>query len=571
MQLTTQTARLEALRHIPLFALRQFLQQALDRQEVEGAVLMHMARFNDVDSRQLRSKLHRLNRDDVTRLLAVTKEITGEEIKALFDEYRFGANPTFYVHIFDKSKLGRRALQGFRQHLEEALQEADGGDKGDHPRLRSVMLNELVSLPERPEIVEGCYRYQSRLDFVDEAENPVSRYQTMYGMFWINAAEGYAIVQARNAQVLKIVRTAIEKAVKVKLSPLVISKQLKNALPFLLRDSFKAGRLHDPDPGPGRFRWMTVSDDNPYAKGYQELEKRYPEVRSARYREVIDEDRETTLTIRSNRGALSLAGTLKASQMRRWTLDRLGQLISVLNDFRPDGPTYVQTKDLREIPELARFGGLQRDLVLQLISALLTVKQSPLMGFQPLDISPVEVAVGLGSWLRVQVPLENKADAVDGEGYLSCPVCDARVFSLHRQGESLVIECREHRRQRWSTEVPTCIEIEGEDDLLLDEPELAAIVELLPDQSFLEVIGSVINRHLPGYTFDAEMESFIIRGPHLIYYPDRSKLSDAQESSARTVVYVNQRIGQVRGGEVLGVRTEDSAADGSGSATTSRL
>ena len=562
MQLDTIEARLEALQQIPVFALRQFLQQVLDRREVESAVFLNLDKSKGVDSRQLRSSLHKLSRDHLTKLLATTKEIKGIEIQALFDEYKFGSNPTFYVHIFDKSKLGRQALQGFRQRLEEALKAADGDAEEDFPRLRSVLLNDIVSLPERPEILEGCYRYQSRLDFVDEDQRAVSRYQTLYGLFWINSAEGYTIIQARNAQVLKTVRAAIEKAAKVKLSALVISKQLKNALPFLLRDSFRAGRLHDPDPGPGRFRWMTVSDDNPYAKGYQELEKRYPEVRSARYREVIDEDKETTLTIRSNRGALSLAGILKASQMRRWTLDRLGQLISVLNDFRPDGPTYVQTKDMREIPELARFGALQRDLVLQLISALLTVKQSPLVGFQTLDVSPLDLAVGLGLWLRVQVPLENKVGSIDGEGYLSCPVCDSTTFSLHKQQDTLVIECREHKRQRWSAELPLSVELSGDDDLLLDENELASIMELLPDQSLLEVLSNVINRHLPGYTFDAEKENFIIRGPHLVYYPDRSKLAEAQEGNARTVVYVNQRIGRVQGGEVLGVRTDETTADG---------
>jgi len=76
------------------------------------------------------------------------------------------------------------------------------------------------------------------------------------------------------------------------------------------------------------------------------------------------------------------------------------------------------------------------------------------------------------------------------------------------------------------------------------------------------VLSNVINRHLPGYTFDAEKESFIVRGPHLIYYPDRSRLHELHDGGARTVVYVNQRIGRVQGGEILGVKTDEVPTDG---------
>ena len=154
--------------------------------------------------------------------------------------------------------------------------------------------------------------------------------------------------------------------------------------------------------------------------------------------------------------------------------------------------------------------------------------------------------------------MENKADAVEGEGYLSCPVCDSTVFSLRRQAGKLVIECREHKRQGWRSELPLSVEASAGDDLVLDEAELANSVELLPDQNLLEILSDVINRHLPGYTFDADKESFIVRGPHLLYFPDRSKIREVVDGSARTVVYVNQHIGRVQGGEVLGVRTDDA-------------
>lgn len=133
------------------------------------------------------------------------------------------------------------------------------------PRVRSLALNDLGPLPRRPEVIEGNYRFQARLDYIDEDQNAVSTYQTLYGFFWLNSTEGYVIIHARNPGVLKALKHAIEEATDIHLTSLVISKQLKNALPFLLRESFRSGRLHDPDPGPDRFRWLTIADDDPYA------------------------------------------------------------------------------------------------------------------------------------------------------------------------------------------------------------------------------------------------------------------------------------------------------------------
>jgi len=553
-------ARIQQLQQIPVFALRQVMYKLIEDERTERIL---RERFGAILNRKLlhiRQAIQRMSREQLTSLIDACPEISDEQVRQLFEEYRYGSNPSFYIHLFDKVKLGRDALQGFRQRFEEELAAFNASREVGLPRLRRMALNDLISLPERPEIIEGSYRFQSRLDYIDESQNAVSTYQTLYGFFWIGASDGYVIIHARNAEVLKVLKRAIERGAGIYLAALVISKQLKNALPFLLRESFRSGRLHDPDPGPGRFRWLTVADSNPYAKGYQELEERYPEVRSARYREVIDEQTETTLTIRCDRGALSLAGTLKASQFRAWCLDRLGQLISVLNEFRPNAPAYVQTRSLSDVPELAKFNTSQRKYILQIISALLTLKQSPLQGYQPVGIPPLELAARLSQWLRCQVPIEY-ADAFNEgeEGYLACPVCDATIFTVRRSGDGWQLECREHRRQRWVATLPLEAEGSWQPYVSLDEDGLAASIEMLPDEELLQAIADVVNRYLPGYTFDPRREGFIVRGPNLIYYPDRSRVHDSQMDETKTVIYLTQSIANVSGGEVVGVRTEGEA------------
>jgi hypothetical protein len=551
--------RLQQLQQIPVAALRQAMYQLLEDEKTEKALRERFGAILNRKLQHMKQAVQRMGRDQLTSLVDACPEISDSQIRAMFEEYRYGSNPSFHIFLFDKTTLGREALQGFRQRIEEQLAAFNATYEVGLPRMRRVALNDLVSLPDKPEIIEGNYRFQTRVDYIDEAQNAISAYQTLYGFFWLSAAEGYAIIHARNTEVLKILKGAIENAAGIYLAALVISKQLKNALPFLLRDSFRSGRLHDPDPGPGRFRWLTVADENPYAKGYQELEDRYPEVRSLRYREVVGDDKETILTIRCDRGALSLAGTLKASHLRAWTLDRLGQLISVLNEFRPNAPAYVQTHSLEDAPELAQFSAVQRKYVLHIISALLTVKQPPLVGYQSLGAKPMEMASKMGNWMRVQIPIDLSAEEDDSEGYLACPVCDATTFAVKPLSGSWQLECREHRRQRWAAAFPIVGETAWQEHYTLDEDDLAATMELLPSDQLVQAVADVVNRYLPGYTFDSRRESFIVRGTNLVYYPDKSIVRDSETYAAKTIIYVNQNIGSIQGGEVVGVRPEPVA------------
>ncbi len=549
-------ARIRELQHIPVFALRQVMYDLLEDPKTEAVLRRRFGHILNRRLQHMRQAVQRMGREQLTTLVEACPEISDEQIHHMFEEYRYGSNPSFQVYLFDRTALDRDALQGIRERLEERFAAFGVERDSDLPRIRHLALNNLVSLPEKPSVVEGTYCFQTRMDYIDKAENAACTYQTAYGLFWLNPGEGYAIVHTRSPEVLKALRHAIEEAVGVSLAPLVISKQLKNALPFLLRDSFRAGRLHDPDPGPGRFRWLTVSDDNPYAKGYQELEERYPEVRSVRYRESIGDEHETTLTIRCDRGALSLTGTLSASLLRSWTLDRLGQLISILNEFRPDAPTYVQTPDLEQAAELAQFSPLQRTHVVQIVSALLTAKQAPLLSHHPLGVSALRLAADMGNLFKMQIPIE-QADAVEeGAGYLACPICNATTLGVRSRGESWELECREHKRQRWATSLPVVADLAWQEHITLDEDDLESVAELLPSEVLLQAIAEVIGRHLPGYTFDLRRESFIVRGGSLVHYPDKSKMHDAELDGAKTIIYVNQSIGTLQGGEVVAVRPD---------------
>lgn len=173
--------RLQQLQQIPVFALRQAVYQLLDDERMEE--LLH-ERFRTVLNRRPRNikrAVQRLTREHLTRLIDACPEITDNQIRELFEEYRYGTNPSFYIYLFDTALLRRTALQGFRPHFEEALGVFNQSQEEGLPRVRSLALNDLGPLPRRPEVIEGNYRFQARLDYIDEDQNAVSTYQTLYG------------------------------------------------------------------------------------------------------------------------------------------------------------------------------------------------------------------------------------------------------------------------------------------------------------------------------------------------------------------------------------------------------
>jgi hypothetical protein len=566
-----ESVRTRQLQQIPVFALREVIHELLIDPDTKGTMRARFQTALNQDPRSLRRAVQRLNREQLTSLINVCPEITDGWIHELFEEYRYGSNPSFYIYLFDSRSLDPARLAGLRSGIREEMSAFNEGQQEALPRLRGLTLNDLGPLPGRPQIIEGTYRFSKRLDYIDEAENAVSIYETLYGFFWFHTARGYAIIQARDRSVLHALRRGIEAGAGVHLTTLVISKKLKNALPFLMRGAFRSGRLHDPDPTPDRFEWMTLTDDDPYSKGYEQWEDRYPELRSARYRDWVDEEKETSLTIRCDRGALSLAGKLMASQFRAWCLDRLGQIVDVLETFQEDPAIYVHTHGLKSVPEMARFRLDQREVIATLIAHLLTLKRAPDLGYRATGLSPLEIAATLGRYVQVQIPHECGEPECVEPAYLGCPDCQGkRMFLIAEEGD-LYLECVQHRRRRWRGSPPLEGECERGHPFSLEPPLIEEAMEIIPGEDLVRALSQVVDRYLPGYRFNPSKESFILRGPNLLYFDERAMVRFREEQAARTIIYLRQEAetidkdGTMAGVVVQGDRDSVRVEEGEGS------
>jgi hypothetical protein len=408
-----------------------------------------------------------------------------------------------------------------------------------------------MTLPSQEVVVEGSYSFQVRLDYIDEEENPTSVYETKYGFFWINLEKKYVIIHSSENKILRAIKNAIEKATDTHLSALNIPKTLKNHLPFLQKESLKSGKLHDPGKRSENFRYLSFVDESPYEKGYENLEEKYPEVTDARYRTIIDDEKETSLKIKCNKAAISLAGKIKASQFRAWCIERLDELIRVIDAFKNDIPEYIQTRDLINTPELKKFSVKQREIVVLLVSKLLEIKHTK-NSFESmsLEISSLELASKIGNLFHVQYEFE-WPECSHEEGYLiRCPTCNSSEFIFKEKNSEKFLLCHpgiSHKHFQFPIKL-TC----GNDhSYVLDIEEFLEKAELLPSSELLDIVAEIIKHHIPGFSFDKEVETFFVRENSFFYHKYISP--EPTNNGSKNITLTNYNIIEKNEGEVSGI------------------
>jgi hypothetical protein len=302
-------------------------------------------------------------------------------------------------------------------------------------------------------------------------------------------------------------------------------------------ESIRSGKFYDPDPGPDRIQKMTISDEDLYNKGLHKIEESYPEMPSARYRERVDDEKETSLIIHCDKGSLCLAGKLKASQFRVWCLDRLSQIIKALKELQPNIPEYIQTCGLADTSEMAKFSISQRKLVIEIISLLLSLKKEPGIGYRSLSSSPLKLAEVMEQFMRVRIPFECQNPTCDEEGNFICANCGNTEFIIKSKDERPQIGCRSCRRPLWTRIPPLNFQCERGHIISYDEEDLDENMELLPSNELLQKIADIINHHIRVIQFDPDKESFVIHGTNLLYYKDKSEIVTGND---RINITVNQ-------------------------------
>lgn len=541
------TASIQKLQQIPVFALRQLLIDLIHSKSLDKDVTNRYISIFNSTPRSISQAIQNLHRESLVKLIKLCPEILGDDVDLLFEEYRYGSSPSFNIFVFSDADF--HSLELLRKNIEEEASEFNRPlESEEYPRLRRIFINDLIELDIKEVVIEGNYSFQSRLDYIDEEQNPTSVYQTRYGFFWINLAKKYVIVHAPEKKILQAIKRSIEQSINSTLTTLVIPKSLKNSLPFLDRDSLKSGKLHDPNKVSENFRYISFVDESPYEKGYEKLEERYPEVKDARYRTILDDEKETSLKIKCDQASISLTGKIKASQFRSWCIEKLDTLIDILDAFKNDIPQYIQTLDLYRASTLNKFTPDQKKVCIEVISKILSLKTSSSM-FESIDfdIPSQELAGIMGRHIKFQYDFlcGQCSDEIERE-FFRCPTCDSFEFSIRRKNGQENLICNPINRSHIS--FPLNLKCRNDHENLLPFSSFFEDADGMPSNDLVHAISETIHHYVPGFQFNQESEFFYFRRSRFFYF--RYRTSEDKESKIQqinTYLSIGENKGNITG------------------------
>lgn len=511
--------------------------------------------------RKWEAAIQRLTVEQLIRLInTYPDDVPDAVIEAEFEEYRHGRSPTLRLYTFspgdpddlDLKRVNRR-IRSAERRANRALQQAVGKEEA-LPRLQELVMEPFVRAgrTEWPAALHAGYHCQYRLDYVAPDERAVSTYQLLYGHVWVDLGRAFVALHAHPAALEPALVEVLSQALGVRLTLVRVDKELKKELKFLQKASCRRVRLVDPNPERKRFRSLTLGDDEDLARreylgrDYQAWENDFPEIASMRYRARFLPGRDTSLSIGTNRGSLTLSGAVAASEMRDWARDTGAQIVEVWRDRQRRWlarPLALDHKRLWTHPLLEGFPDELRSSVLTLVRALATIKarRDPQFNTWPLPLEMGDLALtsaraqameqlgeainagGPVRWFRVMVrvdcPLEDCTAATE---YLVCPSCGRNLFwlAVSDREEPLLMCAHRYCKGKWEGGFPIQTACEDEHDIELAwDSHIGERLELFVNPEF----GFLIQKLLEGEAqhYNAERESLWVRDGLLVYQDKR--------------------------------------------------
>ena len=449
-----------------------------------------------------------------------------------------------------------------RQRLEDALSNIQIEDESIADT-KAYKLNDLQTIPEQPTIVEGNFRFLQRLDYINEKQIAVSTYRTIYGFFWICIADGYTIIHPQRDNAIGFVKDAIEQALHIKLMTIRITMEFKNTLSFIDPATIRSGSFYDPDPKSQNFQHFSFRDESPYDKGLHTVQKAYPEAPIARYKDSIDDDKETSIVV-SSKGVLGVYGRHSATLFRRWALKCLQEIILRMNEFQNRIDEYVDTLDLQQIPEFHRLNSTQRKSMKHVIMAVLSFQSiSDIRNFR-LTASPLKIAEVFGNLVQVQIPFRCQTPGCSDNGHFQCPRC-FRSALLVANGNPITLQCTKHRvrAKRWESMFPLSGTCANTHQYELTASDVEETIEIFFGPKLLQIIENVVRQHFKDFALNFEQNVLYISGYHILYQPNKRKVIGADG-----VTYLKQTNihgDQIKTGDLKDIDSVDIGSNSSSS------
>lgn len=508
----------DKLLHVQNGVIRHLLYSKVDEQDLINRYRVVVKR--EV-KRDLKVALERLDKQKLVEIVAISPEITESDIETCFEDNRYSRRPNFRLFMLRPHNPQLSSSSFIADHknntgvskMNELLKPIT------YPNDNIFGLLAIDQTVVNHETVEISLQYQERYNYINpETEQSDFIYELKFGFLWINFDQRFVSISIPTESLVGTISKTLERAFDCFVSPVNITKKIVDSV--FSKESMKRTTLSNPDPESGKPSKVTLADSDLGNKVGQLTEFDGYDSPSSVYQEAIDEDGDffSTLGVNNDKGKIYLTRQLKASEMRRWGIWRIGQIMNYINSIQENGEIddKFESFGLDEDPDLVAFTTTndEKKVILEVIKAVVTCKVKKIDSFKLHDLNVDKI---VGSLKKHTIThFYPYCDSCDHYTDITCNHCgntDLLTVSVKR-GQAPKVICSFCYTELQQDNVRCLMDHKVRIDSWYDG------VVINPKSTIVELTEKIISKYFPDEGFSHEEESFYLQN-NVVHYSSR--------------------------------------------------
>ncbi|MRN52749.1 hypothetical protein [Paenibacillus monticola] len=505
------------LLHVQNGVIRKLLYTHVTDEDLKNRYRLVMERETKKD---IKEALQRVEKAKLIEIINKSPEITEEHIELCFEENRYNNRPNFRLFHLQSLDPQTTSASFIQAHKE------DKAIKKLNQRLRDVSysndnVTSLIAVDQTiidPQTLEIAFKYNEKYNFIDpETEQNEFIYELKYGFMWINFDQRYVNINLPSDLLVGTLSSVAEETLACLLIPVNITKSIVERV--FPKDSMKRTTLSTATSG--KIEKITLADKELGNKVSQNPEYEGYDSPSSVYQEAINEDGElySTLGVNSEKGKIYLTRQLKASDMRRWGLWRIGQIMSHMNSIHTNGDIdeKFDAFGIAEDSEVKTFayGQDEKKAIVELMKALVICKKQGIESYRLLIEKPEKLVAALKKHMNLR--FRPYCDGCQEHADLVCPSCGKfEIMVLSRKGQSTTVKCGFCSED---------IELDQLTCLMSHKVRVNSWYDgvlMYPNTALTSLMQRMIKKYFPEVDFMAEEEQFHLSNNVLHYSANKS-------------------------------------------------
>jgi hypothetical protein len=508
----------DKLLHVQNGAIRHLLYSKVDEKDL---INRYRVVVNREVKRELNVALERLDKQKLVDIVNISPEISEDDIESCFEDNRYSRRPNFRLFMLRPHDPQMKSSKFISENKDEA-----GVTKMNELLKQITYPNDSISgllaidqTVVNPETLEIALKYQERYNFINpDTEQSDFIYELKFGFLWINFDQRFVSISIPTESLVGIVSKTIERAFDCFVSPVNITKKIVDSV--FSKEAMKRTTLSNPDPSSGKPDKVTLADSDLGSKVDQLTEYEGYDSPSSVYQEAIDEDGDffSTLGVNNDKGKIYLTRQLKASEMRRWGIWRIGQIMSHINSIQENGDIdeMFSSYGLDVDPDLTSFttSNEEKKVILEIIKAIVTCKTKKTASFKMHDLNVDKIVGSMKKYTLTR--FHPYCDNCDHYTDITCNYCgniDLLEISV-KKGHAPRVICSFCHNDLQQNNVRCLMDHKIRIDSWYDG------VLINPRSTLVELVEKITNRYFPNEGFSHEEESFYLQN-NVVHYSSK--------------------------------------------------